>query len=287
MKTKMKFLRGLMMLMLFAGTTGAWAQTSQTVTQDVCPGVEPYYVTPGNPGNTALWTIVPAGGWIIIPGADAWHISVNWANQAISTTYTLSLKETNSNGCDSVVSVAVTVHPKPILVITNPAAVCAPNTVDLTAAAVTAGSTLPSGTVLTYWTNAGATISLANPNAVAVSGTYYIKAATAAGCSDIKPVNVTIDPTPALVITNPAAVCAPNTVDLTAAAVTAGSTLPGGTVLTYWTNAGATISLANPNAVAVSGTYYIKAATAAGCSDIKPVTVTINPLPTTSPIWHN
>ena len=78
-------------------------------------------------------------------------------------------------------------------------------------------------------------------------------------------------------ITNPAAVCSPATVDVTAAAVTAGST--AGLTYTYYTDAAGTIVLASPNAVAVSGTYYIKGTTASGCSVIKPVVVNINPLP--------
>ena len=61
------------------------------------------------------------------------------------------------------------------------------------------------------------------------------------------------------------------------AAVTAGST--AGLTYTYFTDAAGTIALATPNAVNTSGTYYIKGTTASGCSDIQPVTVTINALP--------
>jgi gliding motility-associated-like protein len=96
------------------------------------------------------------------------------------------------------------------------------------------------------------------------------------GCTDIEPVVVTINPSPVLMITNPAAVCSPNTVDITSSSVTAGSTNIG--TLTYWNDAGATSSLTSPSAIANSNTFYIQA-TSAGCTDIDPVTVTINPIP--------
>ena len=194
---------------------------------------------------------------------------------AIATSGTYYIKGTTASGCSDIQPVTVTINAKPTVAITNPAAVCSPATVDITAAAVTAGSTV--GLTYTYFTDAAGTLVLATPNAIATSGTYYIKGTTASGCSDIQPVVVTINAKPAVVITNPAAVCSPATVDITAAAVTAGST--AGLTYTYFTDAAGTIALATPNAITTSGTYYIKGTTASGCSDIQPVTVTINALP--------
>ena len=186
----------------------------------------------------------------------------------VTGTYYVQL---DNGTCTSIQAVNVVVNLIPNLVITDPAGVCTPGTVDITAAAVTAGS--DAGT-LSYWTDAGATTSLATPGAVAATGTYYIQL-DVAGCVSIQPVNVTINALPTLLITDPAAVCSPGTVDITAAAVTTGS--DAGT-LSYWTDAGATTSLATPGAVAATGTYYIQL-DVAGCVSIQPVNVTINALP--------
>lgn len=127
--------------------------------------------------------------------------TVNWSDGGIGTSRmnvvfntTITLTATCNNGLVSgnSNSITITVNLKPILVITNPAAVAPPNTVDITLSAITTGSTLPSGTTLSYHTDAGGTITLPNPATIAVSNTYYIKANTVSGCTDIKPVVVII-----------------------------------------------------------------------------------------------
>jgi len=185
---------------------------------------------------------------------------------------TATITYLDANGCS--VTELATVNAAPNLTITDPAAVCDPATVDLTAAAVTAGS--DPGT-LTYWTDNAATITLTGPNAVATSNTYYIQLDDG-NCSTVQPVNVTVNPLPNLTITDPAAVCDPATVDLTDASVTAGSD-PG--TLSYWDDSGATVATATPASVN-SGTYYIQLEDANGCQSIAAVNATVNPSPVLS-----
>ncbi len=133
---------------------------------------------------------------------------------------------------------------------------------------------------LTYtFTPAGPSVGAGGAITGMVVGTSYSVVASNTSCSSVASSsfsNGAMLPTPQLVITNPAAVCAPSTVDLTNPAVTAGSI--GGGTLSYWTNSSATTPLANPNAVAVGGTYYIQS-TSGTCKDIEPVVVTINSVP--------
>ena len=112
-----------------------------------------------------------------------------------TTTYKITrVKDNGTIGCLATnlgTSVTVTVNPIPA-VVTHAAEICSPATIDLTAAGITSGST--SGLTFTYWTDASATSSLTNPNAVSISGTYYIKGTAATTCYSIQPVNVTITP---------------------------------------------------------------------------------------------
>ncbi len=192
----------------------------------------------------------------------------------ISTAGTYYIK--SSNGvCNDIEAVVVTITTTPVLTINNPLAVCFPSTVDITAAAVIAGST--GGGTITYHNNAAGTGTLAGASAIATSGIYYIKS-TVGNCTDIEAVTVTINPSPNLIIVkNPDAVCAPNTVSIIEAALTAGSDFG---VYSYFDTDGTT-PLLNPSTIGTSGVYYITL-TSNGCPTKKPITVTINPLPIVS-----
>jgi hypothetical protein len=219
--------------------------------------------TPGSPGTyTYTWT-VPAG--VPNPGNVASFTS------GVAGTYSVVIA--NSSGCSSTASNGtVTINTAPDLVIHNPS-ICGSGTVDLTAATVTTGST--AGLSFTYWLDAAATIPYTTP-AAATPGTYYIKGSLAAGCFAIKPVTVTVNAAPTLIVSNPPALCGSGSTDITAPAVTAGS--DAGLTYTYWTDAAATIPYATP-AAAAPGTYYVKGSLPGGCFAVKPVVVTANALP--------
>ena len=202
-----------------------------TATTNITVNAAPTVVVT-NPAAVCAPSTVDLTAAAVTAGSTAGLTYTYWTDALATTAYatpatavagTYYIKGTDAvTGCFDIKPVIATVNAAPTVVVTNPAAVCAPSTVDLTAAAVTAGST--AGLTYTYWTDALATTAYATP-ATAVAGTYYIKGTDAVtSCYDIKPVTATVNAAPTVVVTNPAEVCAPSTIDLTAAAVTAGST---------------------------------------------------------------
>jgi hypothetical protein len=198
--------------------------------------------------------------------------TIPYGTPTAATVGTYYIKGFLGAGCFDIKPVIITTAPAVTVVITNPVAVCG-STVDLTANALTTGST--SGLTYTYFTDAAGTIAYTTPTA-ATTGIYYVKGTSSGGCSDIKPVTVSAAASVSVVINNPVAICAPGTVDLTAASITAGSS--AGLTFTYWQDAAGTIPYTSQTA-STNGTYYIKGSTGTGCSDIKPVVVIVNPLP--------
>jgi gliding motility-associated-like protein len=144
-------------------------------------------------GSVTLTGLPSTGTWILTRHPDEVKTEGTGTSRIISelSTGVFTFIVTNSSGCISLESpgVVITKQGAPLLLVTNPPAVCFPSTVDLTNSAVTAGSS-PNLT-LTYWTNALTTISYKTP-AAATAGTYYIKGSDAAGNYSITPVIVTV-----------------------------------------------------------------------------------------------
>jgi len=143
--------------------------------------------------NVTIDTTVCSGG-----------IPFTWNGIDITGAGDYPFNSTSAAGCDSITTLHVSVT-SINLVITDPIGVCSPGTVDITNASITAGS--DAGLTYTYWTDAAATSPLSNPGAIAVSGIYYIKATNASGCEQIKPVKVTVNNPPTVVMGGSTIIC--------------------------------------------------------------------------------
>lgn len=150
-------------------------------------------------------------------------------------------------------------------------ATCAPLTIDLTAPAITAGST--SGLTFAYYSDSALINYAPTSQAVDRTGVYYIKASNPEGCIDISSVAVTIDKVPDITIAEPKAVFYPHTVNITDEALIKGDA--DSLRFTYWRDPGTSVKETNPEGIGINGTYYIRATTYYGCTDVYPVKVTI------------
>ena len=179
----------------------------------------------------------------------------------------------DSNSTNNSASVSTTPNPLPTLTINNPASVCSPSTVNLTAPAVTAGSS--SNLTFTYWTNSTATTAYTTPTA-ATAGTYYIKATTTSGCSDIKPVIVKVATPPnAGTLSGTQSICVGNNTTFSSNGNTGGAWTSSDTSIATVTSAGVVNGLS-----AGTATITYRVTGTGGCSDAtstRTVTVTAAP----------
>ena len=174
-----------------------------------------------------------------------------------------TLQVTDANGCSNSTTITVTVNPKPVLQITDPDPVCAPGTVNITAASVTAGSTGVAS--LTYYGTDGiGVLSSAQAGAISISGTYYIQAVSPNTClSEKLPVLVTIKELPTAGINNPA------TTVLTCTTPSISLTATGGGSYS-WSNGATGVTID----VTTAGTYTVTVTAANGCTDTESIEIT-------------
>lgn len=198
--------------------------------------------------------------------------------QAIATSGTYYVKATSPLAkCIAVQTVDIIVSPLPKI---QPGTLtgCYPVNLNTYAAPETSE-------VLTYefFTDAQGTQSVADPANITVSGTYYYKALNQYSCeSNIAPLDVTVYPPAVFKVTDPAPVVYPQTINLQ------DTYLPvAGLTFTYWQDKAATKPLTDYQNVIKSGTYYVKATTAFGCTVINPVHVLVNDPPEGNMLVNN
>ncbi|NVO20896.1 MAG: hypothetical protein HXX13_14445, partial [Bacteroidetes bacterium] len=279
MKTRIRVLRWLLLLLLLTGATGVWAQSSTAPTQTVCPGTEPYLVNPASVSNSFLWTITPgvAGVNWTISTPNTYSTNVIWENlTGVPQVYTLSLTEDNGS-CQTTVSVVVTVNPRPAIPTIGP--------ITQPTCAVATGSVVLNGLPAGNWT--------INPGAIAgtgvsttinglAAGTYNFTVTNANGCISQPTPNVVINAQPA-----PPAAPVASIVQPTCAVATGTITVtsPLGATYEYSLDGGAfQASVTFNNVAAGVHTITVRSTTDLTCTNSSSVTINAQPAPPAAPV---
>ncbi|MBK5284887.1 MAG: gliding motility-associated C-terminal domain-containing protein [Bacteroidia bacterium] len=237
----------------------------------LCAGSTANYSVTNVAGNTYAWS---ATGGSITGSNNTNSINITWGSGSSGT---VTVTQTNPQGCDSTVSVNVSIMPLPVVAISGPSAVCKYNNGTYSVASV-AGNTYS-------WSAGGGTIfGSSTSNTVNViwgssnTGTVTVTQTSAWGCSTTATMNVTLNSQPTPVISGNTTVCQ-NTNSTYAVFNAAGNTFS-------WNVTGGNItSGANTNSINVlwgsgsSGVVTITQTNPQGCDSTVTINISIMPPP--------
>jgi hypothetical protein len=229
------------------------ASTPQIVSPSpICAGSTATLQVTGATGATIRWyatntstTVLGTGATFVTPALD------------VTTSYFAEITGSSCINVTGRLEGVVTVNPVPTVTTVEPPAICAGNTITLTA-------TPSAGATLRWYRNIGDATPVATGNTYTTgvlnaSTAYFVEAYNATtGCtSSRKAVNVQVYPLPAFTVTQPAAICSGNTVTITA------TPLYGATIRWY-RNIGDVTPVATGNTYTTgilnaSTTYYVEA----------------------------
>jgi gliding motility-associated-like protein len=183
------------------------------------------------------------------------------AGDAITSSGTIYMYDFNGI-CSDEESFVITVNTTPVLDQPNDTTVCDTYALE----PITGTNTTAGAAHYDNWPSAGGTV-ITGP--LTSSQTVYVYDADGT-CADSVSFVVTVDVTPTITVTDPAAVCEPNLVDASGAATTDVG------ALTFYSDAGLTTVVDETQLN--TGTYYVESVNN-GCSSSDMINVTVNLLP--------
>jgi len=132
-----------------------------------------------------------------------------------NTSGTYYIRMATGPDCYDIDSAVVEIE-DPQLVVVDPAFRCSPNTLDLVDVVINEVNGYAGG-VETFYTDsldAVAGSSALTSTVISTGGTYWVRYETPGGCAVVERINVVIDVTPDITLTNPAPLCPGGTIDL-------------------------------------------------------------------------
>ena len=247
------------------GTTGACSnQATITVTVNPLPVVQAGPNTAICVNDTTTLTGSGAFTYSWSPGTGLSGTSGASVSAYPQGTTTYTVTGTDANGCSGQGTVTVTINPLPIVNAGNDVTICLNDT---TALSATGASTYEWSPNQNLSSATGASISAWPTSTI----TYSVKGTDGNGCKNTDNVVVTVNPLPALTVSNDTSICANASATLTASGATSYTWTPSATLSS---STGASV-VATPS----STTTYTVVGTSLGCSSQINVSVTVETLP--------